>query len=179
MINLLDELKAKLGLSYLFVAHDLAVIRHIADRVAVMYLGKIVEIGEVDRVYDHPTHPYTQALLSAIPVPDPNKERSRQRILLAGDLPSPANPPSGLPFPHPVPEVRRAASGPAPGVHRRRPRPVPDGAAGPHVRLPLQRGGAGDVRVPGRWPKQNPTSATPGGRSATATQTARTADGCA
>jgi peptide/nickel transport system ATP-binding protein len=98
VINLLDELKAKLSLSYLFVAHDLAVIRHIADRVAVMYLGKIVEIGEVGSVYDHPTHPYTQALLSAIPVPDPDKERSRHRILLTGDLPSPANPPSGCRF---------------------------------------------------------------------------------
>ncbi|HET9650480.1 MAG TPA: ABC transporter ATP-binding protein [Microlunatus sp.] len=98
VINLLDELKAKLDLSYLFVAHDLAVIRHIADRVAVMYLGKIVEVGEVNQVYDHPTHPYTQALLSAIPIPDPDKERSRQRILLAGDLPSPANPPSGCRF---------------------------------------------------------------------------------
>jgi peptide/nickel transport system ATP-binding protein len=98
VINLLDELKAKLSLSYLFVAHDLAVIRHIADRVAVMYLGRIVEIGEIDRVYDHPTHPYTQALLSAIPIPDPDKERTRQRILLTGDLPSPANPPSGCRF---------------------------------------------------------------------------------
>jgi peptide/nickel transport system ATP-binding protein len=98
VINLLDELKAKLGLSYLFVAHDLAVIRHIADRVAVMYLGKIVELGEVEQVYEHPTHPYTQALLSAIPIPDPDKERSRTRILLQGDLPSPANPPSGCKF---------------------------------------------------------------------------------
>ena len=98
VINLLDELKAKLDLSYLFVAHDLAVIRHIADRVAVMYLGKIVEIGDVASVYDHPTHPYTQALLSAIPIPDPVKERSRSRILLTGDLPSPANPPSGCRF---------------------------------------------------------------------------------
>jgi peptide/nickel transport system ATP-binding protein len=98
VINLLDELKARLSLSYLFVAHDLAVIRHIADRVAVMYLGKIVEIGEVNDVYDHPTHPYTQALLSAIPIADPDKERSRERIILVGDLPSPANPPSGCKF---------------------------------------------------------------------------------
>ncbi len=98
VINLLDELRAKLGLSYLFVAHDLSVVRHIADRVAVMYLGRIVEIGEVDQVFEHPTHPYTQALLSAIPVPDPEKERERERIILRGDLPSPANPPSGCRF---------------------------------------------------------------------------------
>jgi peptide/nickel transport system ATP-binding protein len=98
VINLLDELKTKLSLSYLFVAHDLAVIRHIADRVAVMYLGKIVEVGEVGEVYEHPTHPYTQALLSAIPIADPEKERTRARIILTGDLPSPANPPSGCKF---------------------------------------------------------------------------------
>ncbi len=98
VINLLDELKARLSLSYLIVAHDLAVIRHIADRVAVMYLGKIVEIGGVNEVYEHPTHPYTQALLSAIPIADPEKERTRKRIILAGDLPSPADPPSGCRF---------------------------------------------------------------------------------
>jgi len=81
VINLLDELKVKLGLSYLFVAHDLSVIRHIADRVAVMYLGEFVEYGDVDDVFDNPQHPYTQALLSAIPVPDPDIERTRQRVI--------------------------------------------------------------------------------------------------
>ncbi|MEZ7126919.1 dipeptide ABC transporter ATP-binding protein [Nonomuraea sp. AD125B] len=98
VINLLEELKNTLGLSYLFVAHDLAVVRHLADRVAVMYLGKIAEIGTVEEVYDRPAHPYTQALLSAIPLPDPEMERTRKRILLEGDLPSPANPPTGCRF---------------------------------------------------------------------------------
>jgi peptide/nickel transport system ATP-binding protein len=98
IINLLERLKAELGLSYLFVAHDLAVVRHIADRVAVMYLGRVAEIGDVDEVFDRPAHPYTQALLSAIPLPDPRKERQRRRIVLQGDLPSPANPPSGCRF---------------------------------------------------------------------------------
>jgi len=98
VINLLDELRARLGLSYLFVAHDLAVVRHIANRVAVMYLGRIVEIGDVDSVFDSPTHPYTQALLSAIPIPDPDKERTRHRVLLQGDLPSPLERPSGCRF---------------------------------------------------------------------------------
>ncbi len=98
VVNLLDDLKAELGLTYLFIAHDLSMVRYISDRVAVMYLGRIVEMGERDDVYDRPYHPYTHALLSAIPVPDPDKEAKRQRIILEGDVPSPVNPPTGCRF---------------------------------------------------------------------------------
>ncbi|WP_338704254.1 dipeptide ABC transporter ATP-binding protein (plasmid) [Streptomyces sp. Q6] len=98
VVNLMDRLQNEFDLSYVFIAHDLSIVRHISDRVGVMYLGRIVEIGRDEEIYDYPTHPYTQALLSAVPVPDPEAREHRERIILAGDVPSPTNIPSGCRF---------------------------------------------------------------------------------
>lgn len=98
VINMFDELQDKLGLTYLFIAHDLLVVRHISDRIAVMYLGKMVELADADEIYSRPLHPYSKSLLSAVPVPDPKVARANKRIVLSGDIPSPLNAPSGCPF---------------------------------------------------------------------------------
>ncbi len=129
VINLMERLQSEFGLAYVFIAHDLSIVRHICDRVGVMYLGRIVEIGTESEIYDHPTHPYTQALLSAVPVPDPGAREHRERIILSGDVPAPTNIPSGCRFrtrcwkarercalevpPLAVPEEFRASTGPA------------------------------------------------------------------
>ena len=122
VINMFDELQDKMGLTYLFIAHDLLVVRHISDRIAVMYLGKMVELADAREIYDHPLHPYTRSLMSAVPLPDPKMARENQRIVLSGDIPSPLNAPSGCPFrtrcPHAteacaasMPEFREVAAG--------------------------------------------------------------------
>ncbi|MCI6958018.1 MAG: oligopeptide/dipeptide ABC transporter ATP-binding protein [Candidatus Faecousia sp.] len=122
VINMFDELQDQMGLTYLFIAHDLLVVRHISDRIAVMYLGKMVELADAKEIYDHPLHPYTKSLMSAVPLPDPKKARENKRIVLSGDIPSPLNAPSGCPFrtrcPHAteacaasMPEFKEVSSG--------------------------------------------------------------------
>ena len=122
VINMFDELQEQMGLTYLFIAHDLLVVRHISDRIAVMYLGKMVEMADAREIYDHPLHPYTKSLMSAVPLPDPKKARENKRIVLSGDIPSPLNAPSGCPFrtrcpyatercAQEMPEFREMASG--------------------------------------------------------------------
>lgn len=129
VINMFDELQEKLGLTYLFVAHDILVVRHISDRIAVMYLGKMVELADADEIYNHPLHPYTKSLMSAVPQPDPKVARANKRIVLSGDIPSPLNAPSGCPFrtrcpyatehcAEEVPEFKEVSSGHFAACHR-------------------------------------------------------------
>jgi len=122
IINLLEELQQQYNLTYLFIAHDLAVVRHISDRVAVMYVGKIVEVADRNELYDLPLHPYSKALLSAVPIPDPVVEKKRSRIILQGDVPSPVNPPSGCRFHPRCPFVRSDCSETEPPLEEVRPR---------------------------------------------------------
>jgi len=124
VLNLLLELQRDLGLSYLFIAHNLAVVKHISDRIAIMYLGKIVELADADEIYRNPRHPYTRALISAIPEPDPSRASRKQRIVLTGDVPSPINPPSGCAFHPRCPHATERCRAEAPALRRTTPSPT-------------------------------------------------------
>ena len=129
VINMFDDLQQEMNLTYLFIAHDLLVVRHISDRIAVMYLGKLVELADAKEIYDHPLHPYSKSLMSAVPVPDPKVARANQRVVLSGDIPSPLNAPSGCPFrtrcpyacdacAEAMPELKEVSSGHFVACHR-------------------------------------------------------------
>ena len=117
VINMFDELQEQMGLTYLFIAHDILVVRHISDRIAVMYLGKMVELADAKEIYEHPLHPYTKSLMSAVPQPDPKVARANKRIVLSGDIPSPLNAPSGCPFRTRCPHAASACAESMPEFH--------------------------------------------------------------
>ena len=150
VINLMRSLQQRFGLAYIFISHDLAVVKHIADRIAVMYLGKIVETATTDELFRNPRHPYTRALLAAVPLPDPTAVR--ERALLEGDIPSAIEPAAGLPLPHALPASRARAAGATcrcwPTTAQDMPRPAP---AGPSFRRAAvaRRGGRAETRIAG------------------------------
>ena len=144
IINLLEDLQDEFGLTYVFVAHDLGVVRHVSDRIAVMYLGKIVEIGPADEVCSNPIHPYTLSLLSAVPIPDPRQNAAREPLVLEGDVPSPANPPAACRFHTRCPYATSICSEVEPQPRRPRPRPLGRLPSSSRSRAP--RGG-GDGRA--------------------------------
>ena len=162
MLNLLDDLQKELSLTYIFIAHDLGVVRHVSDRIAVMYLGKLVELSPAEDLYKRPIMPYTEALLSAVPIPDPDLAHARERIVLQGDVPSPINPPSGCRFHPTVPlhdrylqRGRAAARGLRPWAPRRLP-PSPerrsgDFGAGPGLETPYAGLRGRGRKAPGAW----------------------------